>query len=62
MLYPATLLVIATVAIAVILFWLGWYYGRTHGQFDDVEAAKHRMLEIERSHRDGEYHPPLGRR
>jgi hypothetical protein len=62
MVYPATLLVLATVGIAVTLFWLGWYYARTHGQFEDVEAAKYRMLEIERSHHDGQYHAPRGGR
>lgn len=53
--YPATILVFAAVVIILILFWLGYHYARTHGQFDDVEAAKVRMLEIERSYGDDEY-------
>jgi hypothetical protein len=58
MVYPATLLVLAAVAIILILFWMGYYYARTHGQFEDVEAAKYRMLEIERSYHDDEYRQP----
>ena len=37
MLYPATYLILATLALILTLFWLGWYWARTHGQFDDVE-------------------------
>ena len=62
MIYPATLLVLATLAIILVLFGLGWYWARAHGQFDDVEAAKHRMLENERSYDDERYRPPLAGR
>jgi cbb3-type cytochrome oxidase maturation protein len=55
MIYTGTWLVLATLAIILILFGLGWYWALTHGQFDDVEAAKHAMLENERSYRDDEY-------
>jgi cbb3-type cytochrome oxidase maturation protein len=47
MVYPATWLVLATVAIILVIFGLGYYWARTHGQFDDVEMAKHSMLEDE---------------
>ena len=50
--YPATLLVLSALAMILILFWLGYYWARTHGQFDDVEAAKHAMLENERRYGD----------
>jgi cbb3-type cytochrome oxidase maturation protein len=53
--YPATLLVLSVLAIILILFWLGYYWARTHGQFDDVEEAKYRMLENERSYHDEDY-------
>jgi len=53
--YPATLLVLSTLAIILTLFWLGYYWARTHGQFDDVEAAKYRMLEAERRYHDERY-------
>jgi len=55
MLYPATYLILATLALILTLFWLGWYWARTHGQFDDVEAAKDAMLENERSYGDERY-------
>ena len=55
MVYPATWLVLATLAIILTLFLLGYYWARTHGQFDDVEAAKYRMLENERRLRDDDY-------
>ena len=47
MIYPATWLVLATVAIILVLFGLGYVWARTQGQFEDVEAAKYRMLEGE---------------
>jgi cbb3-type cytochrome oxidase maturation protein len=53
--YPATLLVLAVLAIILTLYWLGYYWARTQGQFDDVEAAKIRMLEVERSYHDERY-------
>ncbi len=47
MLYPATWLVLATVAVILFLFGLGYVWARAQGQFEDVEAAKYRMLEGE---------------
>ncbi len=55
MVYPATLLVLSVLAFILILFWLGYYWARTHGQFDDVEAAKHVMLENERRYGDEKF-------
>ena len=48
MVFPATWLVLATVAIILVLFGLGYYWARTHGQLDDVEEAKYSMLRSER--------------
>ena len=45
MVFPATWLVLATVAIILVLFGLGYYWARSHGQFDDIEMAKYSMLE-----------------
>ncbi len=45
MVFPATWLVLATVAIILVLFGLGYYWARSHGQFDNVEMAKYSMLE-----------------
>jgi cbb3-type cytochrome oxidase maturation protein len=61
MVYPATVLVLVTVAIMLVLFGLGWHWARTHGQFDDFEAAKHRMLENERGYDDERFRPPVAR-
>ncbi|MBI3361752.1 MAG: cbb3-type cytochrome oxidase assembly protein CcoS [Chloroflexi bacterium] len=55
MILPGTWLVLATLAVMLILFWLGWFWARAHGQFDDVEAAKHAMIENERSYRDDRF-------
>ncbi len=55
MVYPGTWLVLATLAIILLLFWLGYYWARTHGQFEDIEAAKYAMLENERKARDDEF-------
>ena len=44
MVFPATWLVLATVAIILVLFGLGYYWARSHGQFDDIEMAKYSML------------------
>ncbi len=52
--FPGTWLVLATLAIILLLFGLGYYWARTHGQFDDVESAKYRMLENERTYDDNE--------
>ncbi|MBI4770110.1 MAG: cbb3-type cytochrome oxidase assembly protein [Chloroflexi bacterium] len=41
---------LATLAIILILFCIGWYWAWRHGQFDDVEAAGYRMLENEREY------------
>jgi cbb3-type cytochrome oxidase maturation protein len=43
--YSATWLVLALVAIILVLFGIGYYWARREGQFDDIEAAKFRMLE-----------------
>ncbi len=45
MVFPATWLVLATVAIILVLFGLGYYWARSHGQFDNIEMAKYSMLE-----------------
>jgi cbb3-type cytochrome oxidase maturation protein len=54
--YSATWLVLSLVAIILVLFGIGYYWARRQGQFDDVEAAKFRMLENDRDeekeHRD----------
>jgi len=55
MIYTGTWLILATLAIILLLFWLGYYWARTHGQFDDVEAAKYAMLENDRRYRDDEF-------
>ncbi len=55
MLYPATYLILATLALILLLFCLGWYWARTHGQLTDMEAAKYAMLENERSYGDEQY-------
>jgi len=52
MIYTGTWLILATLAIILLLFLLGYYWARTHGQFDDVEAAKYAMLENDQRHRD----------
>lgn len=58
MVYPGTWLVLSLLAFILVLFALGGYWAATHGQFDDVEAAKHAMLENERRHRDHEHSEP----
>lgn len=55
MVYVGTWLVLATLAIILVLFGLGWYWAWTHGQFDDVEAPKYAMLEHERRDRDDHF-------
>jgi nitrogen fixation-related uncharacterized protein len=47
MIFPATWLVLTTLAIVLLLFALGYYWARTHGQLDDVEEAKYAMLRSE---------------
>ena len=54
MVFPATWLVLATVAIVLILFALGYYWALTHGQLEDVEEAKYKMLRNERKDIDDE--------
>ena len=58
MVYTGTWLVLATLAIIVTLFWLGYYWARTHGLLDDMEAAKYAMLENERAYGDERYYRP----
>lgn len=52
MIYPGTWLTLTTLAIILLLFGLGTYWAWTHGQLDDVEAAKYAMLENDRKYRD----------
>ncbi len=40
MVYTGTWLVLATLAIIVTLFWLGYYWARTHGLLDDVDVKQ----------------------
>jgi nitrogen fixation-related uncharacterized protein len=54
MIYPGTWLVLATLALVLLIFGLGVYWAYSHGQFDDVEAAKYTMLENNRTYRDDE--------
>ncbi len=49
MVFPATWLVLATVAIILVLFGLGYYWARSHGQFDDIEMAKYSMLDNDKT-------------
>jgi cbb3-type cytochrome oxidase maturation protein len=46
--YSATWLVLSLIGIILVLFAIGYYWARRQGQFDDVEAAKYRMLENDR--------------
>jgi len=55
MIFTGTWLVLATLAIILLLFVLGVYWAWTHGQFDDVEAAKRAMLENERRYHDDDF-------
>ena len=52
MVFPATWLVLATVAIILVLFGLGYYWARVNGQFEDIEEAKYSMLRNERVRTD----------
>ena len=54
MIYSGTWLVLATLAIIILMFWLGCYWAWTHGQFDDVEAAKYAMLKNDREYHEDE--------
>jgi cbb3-type cytochrome oxidase maturation protein len=54
MVFPATWLVLATLGIILVLFGMGYYWARTHGQFDDVERAKFAMLEDEGKETDND--------
>ncbi|HLE21221.1 MAG TPA: hypothetical protein VJB88_08910 [Vicinamibacteria bacterium] len=47
MVFPASWLVLSTVGIILVVFALGYFWARTHGQLDDVEEAKYAMLESE---------------
>ncbi len=55
MVFTGTWLILATLAIILLIFGLGYYWAYTHGQFDDIEAAKYTMLENERNYRDDEF-------
>ena len=54
MVFPGTWLVLATLAIILLLFGLGYYWARSQGQFEDIEEAKYAMLENDRNYRDDE--------
>ncbi len=54
MILPATWIVLAALAVILLIFWSGYFWARTHGQFDDVEAAKYAMLENDRHYREDE--------
>lgn len=54
MVFPGTWLVLATLAIILVLFGLGYYWARVHGQLEDVEEAKYAMLRNERIGTDDE--------
>ena len=54
MVLPGTWLVLATLSIIILMFWLGYYWAWTHGQFDDVEAAKYAMLKNDREYHEDE--------
>lgn len=54
MILPATWLVLAALALILLVFWSGYFWARTHGQFDDSEAAKYAMLENDRNYREDE--------
>jgi len=45
MVFPATWLVWATVALILVLFWGAYFIARATGQFDDLEAVKYKVLE-----------------
>ncbi len=54
MIYPATWVVLAAVALFLMIFGMGYLWARAHGQFDDIEAAKYAMLENDRNYREDE--------
>ena len=54
MIYLGTWLVLATLTIIILMFCLGYYWARTQGQFDDVEAAKYAMLKNDREYHEDE--------
>lgn len=45
MVWPATWLVWATVALILVLFWGGYFIARASGHFEDLEDVKYKMLE-----------------
>lgn len=47
MVWPATWLIWATVALILILFWGAYFIARSSGQFDDLETVKYKVLEGE---------------
>ena len=55
MVFTGTWLILATLAIILLIFGLGFYWAYSNGQFDDIEAVKYTMLENERNYRDGEF-------
>lgn len=55
MVYSGTWLVLATLAFIILLYWLGYYWAWSHGQFDDIETAKYAMLKNDEEYRDDEF-------
>lgn len=45
MVFPATWLVWATVALILVLFWGAYFIARAGGHFDDYESVKYKVLE-----------------
>ena len=52
MVYTGTWLVLATVAIILLLFFAGYYWGKTHGQFDNPESAKYTVFDDDAAEAD----------
>lgn len=53
MVFSGTWLILATTAIILLLFGLGFYWAWRHGQFDDAEGAKYAMLREEPLNHEG---------
>ena len=46
MVFPATWLVWATVALIFVLFWGAYFIARATGQFDNLEEVKYKVLAV----------------
>jgi hypothetical protein len=53
MVFPATWLVWATVALILVLFWGAYFIARASGHFDNLEEIKYKVLEGERDDERG---------